>query len=137
MRSLKKENRILKSSEFQVVLNKGNKAVTKRLVLLVLASTDPAQKLGLIVSKKNIGNAVARNRVKRLLREVFRLHRDHLTPNSRVVVIARRPSVGSTFEDLKSDFLRAVKRCSQACVEDAVAQRGPVDERAEREPGTV
>lgn len=46
-------------------------------------------RLGLVVSRK-VGDACARNRVKRLLREYFRLHRHELSSTVDLVVVARK-----------------------------------------------
>ena len=51
----------------------------------------PVRRLGVIASRR-IGNAVARNRAKRLLRETFRNHQDILPPSCDIVLVAR-PSI--------------------------------------------
>jgi ribonuclease P protein component len=70
--------------------------LTKHFVLLLYASgsgTPPSEapaRLGMTVSRK-IGNAVARNRAKRLIREAFRETRELWAPGIDVVVIVRQP----------------------------------------------
>jgi ribonuclease P protein component len=61
-------------------------------VVLVFGAENgmPHPRIGLSVSKK-VGNAVARNRWKRLLREAFRLTRAQLPPGIDLVVIPRQP----------------------------------------------
>ncbi len=55
---------------------------------LVVILPGPGQRLGITVTKK-IGNAVVRNRVKRVLREVFRRNRELFPPATDVVFIAK------------------------------------------------
>lgn len=55
---------------------------------LVVILPGPGQRLGVTVTKK-IGNAVVRNRVKRVLREVFRRNRDLFPPSTDIVFIAK------------------------------------------------
>ena len=59
--------------------------------------------MGLIVSKK-VGNAVLRNRVKRLLRETFRVEQHHFVPSVNIVAIANRKASFLTYELAKQAF---------------------------------
>jgi ribonuclease P protein component len=80
---------------------------------VVLAAPNQLEhpRLGLIVPKKIIPTAVGRNRVKRLLREDFRLHQDHIAG---LDVIARLQAAGDETR-LRQDFLQGLTAC-QACV---------------------
>lgn len=86
-----KNQRLLKRSEFQACYHQGEKFFTKLFIIFVkkipLAQTQALThaKIGLAVSKKN-GNAVHRNRIKRLLREFFRIHFARILPYEFVVV---------------------------------------------------
>ncbi len=61
-------------------------------------------RLGLTVSRK-VGGAVRRNRVKRMLREVFRYNRPELTPHLDVVVLAKPGIHVRSVADLEAEFL--------------------------------
>ena len=52
-------------------------------------SLSPAWQLGLAVSRKH-GNAVTRNRIKRVLREFFRLNQGLITPQVKLVAVPKR-----------------------------------------------
>jgi len=66
-------------------------------------------RLGVVTSRK-LGNAVVRNRARRLLREVFRSHRNELVPRVDLVLVARQSIVGKHFADVESDFLTMVRK---------------------------
>lgn len=90
--SFGKEYRIKSRGLFELIFEKGKKEATSALVLWHLNASDFPQlkersgiKLGLIVSKKT-GSAVARNRIKRLLRESLRKEKGALKEGLRIVL---------------------------------------------------
>jgi ribonuclease P protein component len=68
-----------------------------------------ATRLGVVASSK-VGGAVVRSRVKRLLRESFRLHQLELTGPLDLVLVARPSIAGKTFALVERDFLAALRK---------------------------
>ena len=66
-------------------------------------------RLGVVTSKK-IGDAVARSRARRLLRESFRQHQHEFAEPVEIVLVARNSIAGKKFADVEKDFLAALKR---------------------------
>ena len=66
-------------------------------------------KLGVVTSRR-IGNAVARSRARRLLRESFRLHQHELSRPVELVLVARHSIAGCDFAEVEKDFLAALNR---------------------------
>jgi ribonuclease P protein component len=66
-------------------------------------------RLGITVTRK-IGNAVARNRIKRLVREVFRLNRARLPEGLDLVWVAKQQAAQACFADVLGDFETLVGR---------------------------
>lgn len=80
-----RERRITRRAEYTACYNGGERLFTKYFVVFARSSgTSGAGRLGLAVTKK-CGNAVARNRIKRVLRAFFRLHQNEMPPMDIVV----------------------------------------------------
>lgn len=109
-----KSKRLLKTKEFRFVFDKGVKNVSRHLVMFGIPSQ--TDRVGLVVSKK-VGNAVVRNRVKRLLREQFR-QTDSGSPLSMdVVVVARHTAKNASFDDIASSLGKGISKLRKALAE--------------------
>lgn len=89
--SLSREHRLTRRPEFQLCYEAGRRYFSRNFVLFVLRRTEDTARwrMGCAVTKKT-GNAVRRNRVKRVLREFFRLYGQNLPAFDLVVVPKRR-----------------------------------------------
>jgi ribonuclease P protein component len=65
-------------------------------------------RLGVTVSRK-VGPAVTRNRVKRLIREAFRLNQHQLPTSWDLVVVARREAREASLIEIEQEILKAVR----------------------------
>jgi ribonuclease P protein component len=74
------------------------------LVLYARKNRTSTNRVGITVSKK-LGHAVVRNRVRRRLREVYRLHEDQFQPGWDIVVVARSRCIKAPFRDIVSAYL--------------------------------
>ena len=102
-----KTRRLLKSKEFSDVFDKGVKAVTELLV--VFAAPSLQDRMGIIVSKK-VGNAVVRNKVKRLLREHYRQLKQNHDESIELVVIARQSTKRAKASEIATSFEKSLTK---------------------------
>lgn len=109
--TLKKINRLKSRKSFQCVYGKGRTVVDGMSVFYILADQGDDVKIGLAVGKK-LGCAVVRNRVKRRMREVFRMHRAELKKGYHIVWVARRKLTKADYKTFERVFLRLAKRAA-------------------------
>ena len=107
-----KARRLTRSTEFLRVRQEGT---AERGSLLTLGVLRPATSGGFragFVTSKRIGEAVARNRVRRRLREIVRRHQHRVAPAVWIAIIARPAAAKATYEQLEDEWLRLAKRAS-------------------------
>lgn len=79
------------------------------LVLYARKNRTATNRVGVTVSKK-LGHAVVRNRVRRRLREIYRLNEDQFAPGWDIVVVARSRCVGADFDKLTASYLSLAEK---------------------------
>lgn len=107
---LSRHNRLRKRRDFLRVQNTGRRIRTRHFVLLVCGADH--SRLGITVTKR-IAAAVGRNRVKRVVREVYRRNRELFPPRSEVVVIARRGAAALHYHEVRAELAAAGDRLLQ------------------------
>jgi len=93
-----------KNVEFKVLYNKGKSYANRYLVMYVLDNHSENNRIGIQVSKK-VGNSVIRHRIKRLIKESYRLHEEMFNSGLDIVVIARTSAVDADFAKIESALL--------------------------------
>jgi len=94
---------------FRRLYAKGKTAATPTVAVYARPNHARRNRLGLTVGTK-VGKAVVRNKVRRRLREIYRLHEGQLCPGWDLVVVARTRSAFAPYRELERDFLRALDR---------------------------
>ena len=112
-----KRVRLLKPAEYSRVFKKAIRSSDRLLTILAANNDLGYPRLGLAISKKNAKRAVDRNRIKRLIRESFRLHQLEL-PAADFVVMAK-PVTKSVdnheiFKSLEHHWNRLIKQCAKS-----------------------
>ena len=97
---MKRTMTVKENYEFRRIYAKGRSGVSPYLVVYVR----PRNRLGVTVSTK-LGHAVVRNRVRRRLREIFRLNQSGLAQGYDMILVARTRAVGAEYRELERAFL--------------------------------
>ena len=103
----RKTARLRKRPEFLSLSRSGKKIHSADFIIISRRSLEKQTRLGVTVSGK-VGNAVVRNRIKRLVREHFRRNRQRIAPPSDVLVIARPGAKACSFERVGKELDKAL-----------------------------
>ena len=93
-----------KNRQFQFVYDYGRSYANKYLVMFVMDNNTETSRLGISVSKK-VGNSVIRHRVKRLIKESYRLHEEMFNSGLDIVIIARVTAKEISYKEIESAVL--------------------------------
>lgn len=94
---------------FQRLYRKGTRSAMPTLALYSRKNGRPYNRLGLTTGAK-LGHAVVRNKLRRRLRAIYRLHEAELKPGFDIVVVCRAGAVTASYQRLERDFLRLARR---------------------------
>lgn len=98
-----KNDRIRKRQDYLRIYEQGVRIHSARFTMILCRNPSGMRRLGTTVSKK-AGNAVQRNRIKRLLREFFRLNKSRLPAAQDIVIIARKGILPLTYRDVCTEL---------------------------------
>ena len=109
MYELPKSSIIRNKFEFNRVYSKGRSYVNQMMIIHVVNSDNVKGKVGFAVGKK-IGNAVVRNRIKRLMREAYRIGQYSINQNISMILIARKPLADAKSYLVQKAFMNLCKK---------------------------
>ncbi len=98
-----------KSPDFEIVYRKGVSIANRQMVIYYLENGTGCNRIGISVSKK-IGNSVIRHRIKRLIKESYRLNEERFREGVDMVFIARSPLPGMGFDEVEQSFLHLANK---------------------------
>ena len=104
--TLRKRERLQHGVDFRRARAEGRRLTGRLMLLNVLRAEDlPGRRLGVVTSRQ-LGGAVVRNRARRIVREAWRLMKEQLVEPCDVVVVARRGMTGCSMQDVQEELLR-------------------------------
>lgn len=112
-RNLPREWRLVRRPEFEAVYREGRRRSSANFLIFYRANGLARDRFGMSV-KKALGNAVARNRIRRRVREILRLHREEIAKGWDVVIHPSRRAGTLEFKKLEAELLALLPREKQA-----------------------
>jgi len=112
MYQLDKEKRLRKNREFQAVYRHG-RSVINRLAVMYTCYRSGMQttRIGFVTGKK-VGCAVERNRCRRLMKEVYRLHQHELEDGFEIVLIGRGYMKTAGYAEVERSILQLFRKAN-------------------------
>lgn len=110
-----RELRLLTPSHFSNVFEKAIPCGSQYLTLLARNNDQTHPRLGITIAKKRVKKAVQRNRLKRIIRESFRLHSNSM-PNIDIIVMAKSGCDTLSNEELHSLIKKSWNRLNKKCL---------------------
>lgn len=95
--------------EFRRAYSRGKSAVSPYMVLYCRKNGRAYNRLGITASTK-LGHAVVRNKIRRRLREIYRLNEERLSVGYDFVVVARSRCVNAEYSRMDSEFLHLAEK---------------------------
>ena len=115
-------DRILRRGDFLRVQRLGQKVQTPSFVIMVLPAEQA--RLGITVTRK-VAGAVGRNRIKRLVREVYRRNRGLFPERCELVLVARAAATGLDYAALRAELEQAGPQLRRAATAAHPSAREP------------
>ena len=107
--SYRRVERVTKRSNYSKIYEQGVWKSSKFFTMIICGNVYGRRRLGITVTKK-AGNAVKRNRIKRLIREFFRLNKDLFPENHYIVVMAKKNMPPLTYLETCKELTQLLQR---------------------------
>ena len=103
---------------FRRLYRKGASSANAFLVIYARKNGTKENRVGLTVSGK-LGCAVVRNKIRRRLREIYRIHEERFFPGYDLVIVARSRAVTASYQKLESAYLSLAEKMGLLREEEA------------------
>jgi len=109
--SFGKEERVRNKKDYVRIYQQGNRGYSEHFTWIMHRSPAGIRRLGITAGKK-VGKAVKRNRIKRLLRELFRLNKSRLPQGQDIVIMVRPRLPDMTYDHVLRELEGLFKKKS-------------------------
>ncbi|MEE9910170.1 MAG: ribonuclease P protein component [Deltaproteobacteria bacterium] len=107
--SFRRADKVTNKSRYRIIYEQGVRRGSRFFTIVACGNPNGAKRLGITVTKKT-GNAVFRNRTKRLIREFFRRNKDLFPAGHDVVVMAKKSLPPLTYQETEQELTELFNR---------------------------
>jgi len=107
--SFRRAEKVTNKSSYRIIYEQGVRRSSRFFTIVTCGNSNEVKRLGITVTKKT-GNAVFRNRTKRLIREFFRRNKDLFPAGHDVVVMAKRHTPPLTYQETERELTELFTR---------------------------
>ena len=101
----KKKERIFRPQDFRRVMKLGKRKTSQSFILFIQKNENTSHRLG-IIAKKEIGPASYRNRMKRYIREFFRLHKYQIKGAFDIILMIKKGTSFKCYQEAEKELRR-------------------------------
>ena len=106
-------SRLLRRADYDAVYREGRRRSSREFAVFLRPNALELSRFGWSI-KKALGSAVKRNRMRRRIREIIRLHRQEIAPGWDIVIHPRSSVTTAKFSALSEELLKLLPRASAA-----------------------
>lgn len=106
---MKAINKLKKNEDFRKVYQKKNSMANRLLIIYIFKNDTNINRVGFTVSKK-VGKSVMRSRVKRLLKESYRLNEDNVVSGYDIIFVARLSCAEASYKETESAMMHLLRK---------------------------
>ena len=105
---MKKIDRLRNRREFNIVYSEGKNYWNRNLILYIRKNSLDYNRIGYSITKK-VGNSVVRNKIRRRMKEIYRLNVHNLKSGYDIIVIPKKNTTEISYDELESAMLHIFK----------------------------
>ena len=109
---LPRDCRVVRRAEYDAVYREGRRRSSREFTIFVRPNGLQSSRFGWSI-KKALGSAVRRNRIRRRVREILRMHRQEISPGWDIVIHPRSSVAAAKFSALETELLGLLPRAAR------------------------
>ena len=104
--SFQKKERIRKKKDFEKIFSQGERKKNSYFVIIQKTNTLNVRRIAIIIKKKDYRKAHIRNKLKRRIREIYRLNKEKFPANTDCIIIIKESASNLSYHELQNKLFK-------------------------------